>query len=103
MKLQNLPISKEIMKNAMLIEAHQYYAYKNGVKQDYFEGTRLTVVLVDFAFEKINIKIPNVFVEDTDLKISSSIQFKNLELKLYPDYSKAGQGNVIGIAEGFSQ
>lgn len=103
MKLQNLPISKEIMQNAILVEAHQYWAYKNGVKQDYLEGSRITIVLVNYTFEKITIKIPNIFIEDVDIKINKPIQFKNLELKLIPDYKNAGHGNIIGVAEGFSQ
>lgn len=103
MKLQNLPISKEIMKNAILVEGHQYYAYKNGVEQDYIEGSRLTIVLVNYTFEKITIKVQNIYVEDCDLNINKPIHFKNLELKLIPDYNKAGQGNIVGLAEGFSQ
>lgn len=103
MKIQNLPISKEIMENALLIEAHQYYAYKNGTKQDYMEGSRFTIVLVNHSFEKITIKIKNIFIEEQDVRINKPIKFKNLELKLYPDYKNAGQGNIIGIAEGFNQ
>lgn len=103
MNLNKIPVDNKVLQNAILLNATQYYAYKNGEKQDYIEGSRFTIVAPMLEFEKINIKVKNIFVEDSDFKINKPIEFKNLKLSLLQDFTNPRNITVRGEAEGYVQ
>ncbi len=103
MNIKNIKIdSKETLSNALLVEARQYATYKDGKKSDTIEGSYFSIVLPNMGYEKISIKIKNIFVEDKDIKLGKDIFFSNPKLSLYQNYVTK-EINITGEAEGFSQ
>lgn len=103
MKLSIIPVDEKVLQNALLADATQYWAYKNGEKQDYIEGSRFSICCPELDLEKINIKIKNVFVEEEDIKKRKPIKFKNVQLFLSADYNNPRNITIRGEAEGYVQ
>lgn len=83
MVLAKIPIDvRKLLHNALLVDVASVNEYKNGEKTGNIAGYKYTVILPDFAYEKINVKIlgkqqMEVFDEAIPVK------FEAVEAKFY--------------------
>lgn len=105
MKISNIKLNNNSMlKGAILIDAKEVYGYVDGVKSKAPLGTNFEVVLPNAGYEKVNIKIDGLFVEQNNILFyaGSEITFKEVELTLLQNYSTK-EISIRGKANEFFQ
>lgn len=81
----------------LLVEIKPWLEYRDGKKTGKTLGTTYTVAMTGHALDKIA-----VHVAENAPSITARMQpvtFKNLQLKLYPDYRNAGQIGITATAD----
>ena len=73
-------------KKMNLVEVEPYYNYEKGEKTDIIGGYKYTVVLLDYNYEKLAVKIEGDRKIEELEKYDIPIKFKNLEVGLYQDF-----------------
>lgn len=92
-----LDIKKSSFTGYLLIDAKPWDEYQNGKKTGKTLGTTYTVAMTAHQLDKIAVHIAE---NATNLvPRMQPVSFKNLQLKLYPDYRNAGQVGITATAE----
>lgn len=73
-------------KKMNLVGVEPFFTYENGEKTDKIGGYKYTVVLLDYDYEKLSIKIEGDRKVEESEKYDIPVKFKNLEIGLYQDF-----------------
>lgn len=81
----------------LLVEIKPWLEYRDGKKTGKALGTTYTVAMTGHALDKIAVHV----AENTPSLTAQmqSVDFKNLQLKLYPDYRNTGQIGITATAD----
>lgn len=88
---------KSGFKGFLLVDAKPWQEYQNGKKTGKVLGTAYTVAMTGHQLDKINVHIANDSV-NLEPKMQP-VSFKNLLVKLYPDYHNAAQVGITATAD----
>lgn len=81
----------------LLVDAKPWQEYEDGKKTGKVLGTTYIVAMTGHQLDKINVHVAN---DSTNFKPEmQQIGFKNLQIKLYPDYHNAGQVGITATAD----
>lgn len=88
---------KSGFKGFLLVDAKPWQEYQDGKKTGKVLGTTYTVAMTGHQLDKINVHIANDLA-NLESKMQPVV-FKNLHIKLYPDYHNAGQVGITATAD----
>lgn len=81
----------------LLVDAKPWQEYQDGKKTGKVLGTTYTVAMSGHQLDKINVHIAN---DSASLEPKMQpVGFKNLHIKLYPDYHNTGQVGITATAD----
>lgn len=81
----------------LLVEIKPWLEYRDGKKTGKTLGTTYTVAMTGHQLDKIAVHVAEGATNLTAQM--QSVDFKNLQLKLYPDYRNVGQVGITATAD----